>query len=127
MDILSEIEKRLMKYPHVKFSREANGLTIRSPNDNGFDISLFVTDCYEVNFEGWHEEFKEPEEALDCIAFGLSAECRLRVFRRGEMDYKWTLESKSDSGWQEESTTGLIFYPFWRQASQRFLQNALVA
>lgn len=36
-----------------------------------------------MSFEGWHEAFEQEEEALECVAFGLSAACRLRVDYRG--------------------------------------------
>src|SRR5262249_14251262 len=47
-----------------------------------------------VYFNGWHENFSDPSEALDCFVFGLSDECRLKEHRRGNVAYRWTVESK---------------------------------
>jgi len=126
MNIIQEIETKLQKYPDVKFERQKNGLTIFPRGKTGFVVSLVIDDCYEVNFDGWHEEFINPEEALDCLAFGLSSKCRLRVFSRGHYDYKWTLEHLGEKGWEEESTTSLFFYPFWKMKNERYLQNDVI-
>ncbi len=125
MDVIEEIVAKLQTDPHVEFKRQSNSITIHPPNEDGFSITLLIDDCYEVNFEGWHEEFTDPQEALDCIAFGLSPKCRLKVSSRGDYDHRWTLEFAADDGWTEESTTGLLFYPFWRKPSERYLQNQL--
>jgi hypothetical protein len=74
-------------------------------------------------FNGWHEDFTEGEEALNCFAFGLSAQCRLLEYHRGNYAYKWALEVKRPTGWVRESVTALIFVPFWREKKVRVLQN----
>lgn len=75
---------------------------------------------------GWHEEFERPEEALECFAFGLSDQTRLCVVSRGGFDHKWTLESWDGTAWVPDSTTGLLFFPFWRRSATRHLRNHLV-
>ena len=62
---------------------------------------------------------------LDCFAFGLSSSCRLAVIYRGDMPVKWTVESLEDGRWTADSTTGLLFQPFWRPARLVHLQNSL--
>lgn len=66
MDIIQEIEAKLQKYSHVKFESQKDSILIFPSTENGFDVSLQIDDCYEINFEGWHEEFSDPKEALDC-------------------------------------------------------------
>jgi hypothetical protein len=83
------------------------------------------SDGCTVGFDGWHEEFTDGDEALDCFVFGLSTACRLRVFSRGSVDYKWQVLRRVDGQWVSESETGLLFFPFWRRSVQRDLQNAI--
>ena len=63
-------------------------------------------------FNGWREDFQQPEEALDCFAFGLSDECRLKETRRGSFAYRWTVESKQNGEWVADSETGLFLSRF---------------
>lgn len=79
-----------------------------------------------ISFEGWHEEFDDTEEALNVFALGLSNECRLRECRRGSFAYKWTVEYLENGEWIEQSTTGLLLFPFWMKKSVRYLQNDLL-
>ncbi len=52
--------------------------------------------------------------------------CRLKVFRRGRIDYRWTLEYHNKAGWKEDSTTGLLLFPFWRKREVIYRQNAAI-
>ncbi len=79
-----------------------------------------------VGYDAWHELFADPEHALECFAFGLSSTCRLRVHSRGSFEYKWTVEVKHGEAWVEDSTTGLIFYPFWRREQIRYRCNTVI-
>ena len=83
-------------------------------------------DSYTVFFEGWHEEFDDSEEALNCLAFGLSKDCRLKEHSRGSTPYKWTVEYLDGDNWEESSTTGTFFFPFWKSKKMRYLQNNLI-
>jgi hypothetical protein len=47
-----------------------------------------------VHFNGWHENFKDQQEALSCFTLGLSVQCRLKEYRRWKIAYKWTVEDK---------------------------------
>lgn len=128
MGIIEEIKQRLFKYPHVKYKVSENAITIFPTSGCGFEISLFVEadHSFTVFFEGWHEEFEEKEDALNCLAFGLSTDCRLKVSSRGSFSYKWTVEFREDDKWKEEATTALFFYPFWRNKTEHYLQNDLI-
>jgi hypothetical protein len=81
---------------------------------------------FTVSFSGWHEEFQDEQEAIDCFGFGLSERCRLKVLQRGRMSYKWVVQSRTDQGWTSDSETGLIFFPFWLPKRERHLQNHVV-
>lgn len=81
---------------------------------------------FEVYFNGWHEGFTDASEALECFAFGLSDKCRLKEYSRGDSVYKWTVEHEIDGSWQADSTTAVIFTPFWKSKTVRILQNRLI-
>lgn len=128
MDLIVEIKKRLSKYPDAHYFGDASSITVLPSSPNGFSVSIEANlgNSYTISFEGWHEEFEDAEEALNVFALGLSDECRLREHRRGSFAYKWTMESFEDGEWTEQSTTGLLLFPFWMKKSVRYLQNDLL-
>ena len=127
MDPLAEIRNRLTKYPQVRSEGGANSITVLPADDKGFPVTLVVAGSeYVVSFSGWHEHFTDAKEALNCFAFGLSEDCRLKVQKRGNLEYRWTVESRSNGTWVEDSTTGLLFFPFWRRHQVEHLQNRLL-
>ena len=59
-------------------------LVVLPTSNHGFSVGLDVSQSHcTVSFNGWHEDFQKEDEALDCFAFGLSDECRLKECRRG--------------------------------------------
>ncbi len=129
IEIIEKIKEKLKKYPHVKFEEREGSITVLPFSDDGFEVALYVgkQDAYEVHFNGWHENFSSDSEAFDCFAFGLSEECRLKEYSRGSLPYRWTVEFYRDEEWQEDSTTSLVFFPFWNAKVVRFLQNHLIS
>ena len=128
MNLIDDIKTRLSRYPHIRYESDASSITVFPHSPDGFAVTLVVNDgnLYTISFEGWHEDF-EGEEALNVFAFGLSYECRLKEYRRGNFAYKWTVEYLDDEGqWKEESTTGLLLFPFWKRSTVRYLQNNLI-
>lgn len=125
MNIIGEIENRLKKYPRLLTVVKANSISVKP--ENGFTV--WATEnggSCTVGFEGWHDEFTDPEEALSCFAWGLSKECRLEVTTRGGKPHKWVAQSLENGQWINSSTTGLIFFPFWRRAKIIHKQNAVI-
>jgi hypothetical protein len=127
MTPVEKIKDKLRKYPQARFEATARSITVLPDSEGGFRVSL-VQDGneYVVFFNGWHEKFLDQEEALNCFAFGLSAECRLKEFRRGKFAYKWVVEERTEDGWTADSETGRFFFPFWRGTEIRILQNSLI-
>ncbi len=125
MNVLDRVRERLRtKHPDLRFT-DANGtIVVHAPAPGGFDVSISAD--LVVGFDGWHEHFDTPERALDCFAFGFSDRCRLKVTYRGSFACRWTLESIEDGQWVEDSTTGLLFFPFWRAPRVEYRQNALL-
>ncbi len=73
-----------------------------------------------------HFDKSEVDDALDCFAFGLSDKCRVKVFSRGGRDYKWVMESLEQEEWVEFSTTGSLWYQFWKKPEIRYLSNMII-
>ncbi|MEM9542361.1 MAG: hypothetical protein AAGA60_23065 [Cyanobacteria bacterium P01_E01_bin.42] len=127
MNAIQFMRERLSKYPDISFEVTENSICVAPTNENGFSISMYVDrDEYEVYFEGWHENFQKPEQALECFAFGLSNSCRLKVIRRGNTPCQWTLESLENGTWIPDSQVGLLLVPFWRAKTVIYLQNNLI-
>ena len=128
MCAVSKIEEKCRKYPNIKYNKDATSITALPINTDGFPVSYYFSNSlHTVGFAGWHEEFSDEAEALSCFAFGLSNKCRLKVMQKGNFAYKWTVEAKDKNGeWSEDSTTGLLFFPFWKKSTTAFLQNNFI-
>lgn len=128
MNVIEEIKDKLRKYSYNHYEANEHSISIFPDSDNGFIVHFVVSgNKYTVFFNGWHEDFLDKQEALKCFAFGLSRECRLKEYRRGNFAYKWTVESNIDGEWLEESSTGLLIFPFWKKAEIRYFQNRLTS
>ena len=124
---IEQIKERLRKYPHVRYEADASSISVLPTSNNGFTVDLNVNQSqYTVSFNGWHEDFEKEDEALDCFAFGLSDECRLKECRRGNFAYRWTVESKQDGNWVADSETCVFLFPFWKPKKICYLQNNLI-
>jgi hypothetical protein len=124
MSAIAKITGKLAQHPHIRFVATATEVRVPAANPNGFTVWLSERpDGFTVAFEGWHEEFSSEEDALNCFAWGLTPECRLRVELRGAFPYRWTAESMQNGGWVADSTTGLLLFPFWRRARTEYRQN----
>lgn len=127
MNPIDEILARLAKYPQVRSETGPDSVTVFPVDDSGFVVAFLVADGeYIVSFSGWHEHFSDAHEALNCFVFGLSEDCRLQIHKRGSVEHRWTVESRSNGAWVEDSTTGLLFFPFWRRLRVEHRQNRLL-
>ena len=128
MNPIDEIKTRLRDYPDVRYESTDSSIMVLPSSDTGFIVTLDIASGnYTVSFNGWHENFADPSAALDCFAFGLSDECRLKEHRRGQFAYRWTVESRQDGRWVPDSKTGLFLFPFWKRAEIVYLQNSLMS
>jgi len=127
MQTFEQIAERLNRHPELTYHVTDRTIAVDAPTSNGFAVSLTKgMDGWVVAFDGWHEHFKSEEEALNCFVFGLSDRCRLQVCYRGSFPYRWTLEEQADDSWREVSTTGLLFFPFWRRPRVEYRQNDVI-
>jgi hypothetical protein len=127
MDVIEELAERLKNIPGARYEVEGDSITVLPTSPDGFTVSAVKNgDGYTVFFNGWHEDFESAEETVTVFGLGLSDECRLREYRRGSFVYRWTVEFLEDGQWEEQSTTGLLLFPFWRRPQMRYLQNGLL-
>ena len=128
MNPIDEIKAKLRNYPNVQSESTDSSISVLPSSDTGFNVTLDIASGnYTVSFNGWHEDFSDLSDAMECFAFGLSDECRLKEHRRGQFAYRWTVESKHHGQWVADSETGLFLFPFWKRAEVVYLQNNLIS
>ncbi len=128
VNAIAEIRKRLSDHPDVRFEETSDTIEIFANHENGFDITL-VDEGFQctVAFDGgWHEHFQTPEEAVECVGFGLSDACRLRVELGGIFPQRWIVECFEGDSWHWKSETGLMLFPFWRRKKIVYRQNTVL-
>ncbi|MBI3861659.1 MAG: hypothetical protein HY290_07165 [Planctomycetia bacterium] len=127
MTTIEKVLVRMTHYPQLSHRATDDSITVDAASPTGFTVLLHAKNGkFTVGFDGWHEHFDSESDALDCFAMGLAGKCRLKVCRRGTIEYRWTLEYPSIDGWLEDSTTGLLFFPFWRRCEVIYRQNPVI-
>lgn len=122
MDNLAGLKTRLDRRT-IPYELIDGGLRVLAKSDAGFDVSIKLHgDGCSVELGGWHEEFEDLDDGANCFVWALSSACRLAVTRRG-FDHKWTMQSRRDDAWVDDSTTGLLFFPYFLRGQTRYLQN----
>ena len=117
---------KLDKYTGFDADIGDDHIVITCQNPESFDVSIHAFgDEFQVGFDGWHEHFDVEEDALNCFAFGLSKDCRLKVVKRGKMECSWTAQARQDDTWVDDTTTGLILIPIWRPKQIEYRQNVI--
>ncbi|HEY3412688.1 MAG TPA: hypothetical protein VGM51_06490 [Armatimonadota bacterium] len=104
--------------------REEDTIQVRPIAPTGFLVQITEQrGTFTVYYDGWHESFDDADTAFRCFAWGLSSHARLKVVSARGIAYRWTAETLIDGEWGVVSTTGLLFWPFWRRSTTRYLQN----
>jgi hypothetical protein len=126
VDWQGEIARRLAQYSGHRVEWRDTGVTVRCENPNSFPVSIDQFGAgFQVGFSGWHEEFPDLDQALNCFSFGLTGPCRLVVVLRGDQECVWTVQSLQDGVWESDSTTGLLLVPIWRKKRVEYRYNTL--
>ena len=126
-DPIAEIRNRFENYPGARTEEGDSWIRFLPSSPEGFVIEFRMGQGeYIVAFEGWHARFHDLDESLNCFAFGLSNECRLKIVSRGGKPYRWTVEHYCDGEWIPESETGLLLFQFWRSPRVTYRQNMLI-
>ncbi len=125
---IKKVKEQLEKYPDVEITQnDQNSISVKPKDESGFPVGLIVEENkYIVNFKSWFKEFFTEDEALDCFAFGLSDDCRLKVISVNKIEYKWILEFKESGKWVEDSEASLPIFPFWKKKKVTYYRNRLV-
>ena len=125
---IAGLKARLADHSGIRVEETSNSIRIFPSDETGFGI-VFVDEGnrWTATFGGgWHEHFRSPKEAIECVGFGLSDRCRLRMDTRRGFAHRWTVEHFDGQAWQDQSTTGLMLFPFWRKKSVSYLQNSII-
>jgi hypothetical protein len=124
MGAILRITEQIHRHPELVYCVSGKTVRVEPPTPDGFPVSLTEgTGQWVVGLGGWNEHFESEDQALNCFAFGLSDRCRLRVHYRGSFPYRWTVEERIADDWREDSTVGLLFFPFWRRLRVVYRQN----
>jgi hypothetical protein len=125
MSVIQTIAERLREHhPSLSTRLEGDTVIVDPLGADGFQVWLrAASGSFVVGFDGWHEHFDSEHEALECFAFGLGGDCRVKIVYRGSRAHRWTLEFNADGVWREDSTTGLLLYPFWRRPRTVYRTN----
>ena len=127
MSAIDKIKDKLKKYPKLTYQIDGNKISIEPISVSGFTVWLIANNSdFIVGFDGWHEEFENEDEALNCCSFGLSDKCRLKVVKYGSKPYSWSVESWDGNEWIEDSKVGLIFIPFWKKKLVEYHSNSII-
>ena len=127
MNPIDEIRSRLSGHSLIRLNEQKNFIEAVPNTVEGFSVSLVNEgNQFTVTYDnGWHEHFESAEDALNCFGFGLSEKCRLKIRLAGSLAYKWTVEYSEEDRWFEDSTTGLMFFPFWRRRHTLYRRNQI--
>lgn len=126
MAILEKLIADLSAYPALKLGRLGNRLEIETGDPDGFPVGIVEgKGGFRVNLGPCRWRFKDGQEAIDHVLFGLSDRCRLLEISRGNA-YKWTVEQLSDKGWSAMNETGLLLFHFWKKREVRVYRNAAI-
>ncbi len=90
MSVIEKIKEKLKKHPEAKFEEGQDHISILPTSESGFTVTMM--EGLNVFFNGWHKQFVDEDDALNCFALGLSTDCRLKETRRGDEAYRWTVE-----------------------------------
>ena len=126
VDIRQQVRDRLSGCPDVHFDDGPDWIKVPPSDPSGFEVGVWTGRTgYTVWFDGWHEELRSDQDAVDCVVFGLSPSCRLAVALRGSYPTTWTVEALEDDTWTPLSVTGLFLQPFWRRVRIEYRSNRL--
>jgi len=129
MNPFFEIKAKLAKFPQLKLIEGENNLIIYPVDETGFKIEYIDHgENYTVKFEEWEQSFitDEFKSSLNCLGFGLSKFCRLKVYSKKGLDFKWEMESYIDGNWKQNSSKMIPNNKFWQRTKVRILSNNLM-
>ncbi|MHC4747820.1 MAG: hypothetical protein ACYS18_10995 [Planctomycetota bacterium] len=130
MTAVEKLKQRLKDFPQVEYEESADQIRVSPKDKNGFEV-IFNCDADGnsfVFFNGWHEDFScdQIDDAIGCFLWGLTDTVRLKVKSRGAFEYHWTIQRFEKGKFRSLGFVGLLWFPFWRKKTVRYLQNDLI-
>ncbi len=125
----------LKDYPELDLLEDTSSIVVFSDDKDGFDVTFKETNKnYIVSFGRWSESLPKTDDgarrSVSLFKFGLSDNCRLKLFRKGKIDYKCILEFKNgqNNNWTAGSKKSLSLSPvrLIGQLEVRYLGNKLI-
>lgn len=103
----------------------AGAIEVQPASDDGFLVRLEIRGPRDflVAFDGWRHRFDRFEDAYDCLEYGLSDSCRLKVTRRGDRPVAWQLEKREYGMWAPAHLERRRLVPFWKPLRIEYRQN----
>lgn len=127
MGAIDRILERLARRKDVTFRREGDTLRVLPRDEQGFEVTLVrAHPGWTVSFDGWHQSFETEDQAVACVAFGMSDACRLRSWHRGGQALRFTVEARIEDEWVEGRTTGMLFFPVAHATEVRTRSNGFI-
>jgi hypothetical protein len=125
----SDLKEWLSSETRLSWSQNDQGIDIQSPSAAGFSVWIAKDQVeWTVGFGGgWHDHFNTEAEAVHCCTLGCSGQVRLAVSKRGKVSYRWDAQLMNSGQWQTVSTTGLLFFPWWRRKQIEYFQNPVIS
>jgi hypothetical protein len=114
----------LSSHPSVPSKQTHEHVWVCPRDKSGFPVGIHDRGRqFTIYHSFWHQDFEDPNKAVTCFMFGLTAAERLKVVARGNKEHRWEVETCVDGNWASIDRVGLIFFPFWRRPRIRYLQN----
>ena len=121
---LSVIRDKLNRHSNISYTETEISISVPPESSEGFEVTIRESgDNHIVSFDGWHEEFSDSTDAINCFGFGLTNRCRLKVDLKGSRPYRWTMQYFEHESWNDDSVVGLLAFQFWQRSSVQYLQN----
>ncbi len=136
------VAESLESYQHIRYeweNDENNALSLRilKQNEDGFDVSIYLDNneitLYTVGGHHEHYSFEESESPeqhikniLGLVRDLLSNKTRIILKLAGSKVYKVITQAWNGKQWLDEDTSGVLFFNYFGQRSEKILQNNLV-
>jgi hypothetical protein len=114
----------LSSHPSVPSKQTHEHVWVCPRDKSGFPVGIHDRGRqFTIYHSFWHQDFEDPNKAVTCFMFGLTAAERLKVVARGNKEHRWEVETCVDGNWASIDRVGLIFFPFWRRPRIRYLST----
>lgn len=121
-----KVLRRALRRCGARFVERGDSVLLPASDERDFDMEFSENfHEYTLRFAGWEGHFIKSnlDDALNCFIYALTHHCRVKVFTRGNTNYKWQLQFREQGKWVVYTTRYRILYPFWRPARIRYLRN----